>query len=1197
MRTERTILDFRQAATNNRPFAASPLRAHDAPSPIPNGRRRTGGILRNLLSLALASCGAFSVSAFVYETPSEFSSTGDFNGDGLPDMVIVDKVTGTYRLGYQQGGGAFNWVSPRSSGVENVTGFSVGKLTSLTRDSLAFTAPEANRVNILDANDPAVAGLPASVFGPGIGPNSVIAMDIGGGGNTTHHDLNVGSQWNGASATYHTLVRNDGTTNRTVIAHQAIGGVAGGANRIVIKTNAYDRMGFFMRTTGTETFRIYDHSLGTTVQTLAIGTTLTNNYIFGRFHPTNVLSQILFYRPGDSNFLSYQVTEPVLGTFSVSGPLSFNLGQRIRQMLSVTSASTNKLLVIFGDGETATVYQYNGLTAPVPVQTFNAEPGEHFTGGGVLGGNNLSLFSGAIGSNTSSKFKVWNWNGSGYTAGASGDLPSIHALSGKANVLLFRYEPFVTTTPVLVRLLKGGDWSSALIFGGGAPPPVTVNVENFAGSAAGLDNPTATPLGPSHPLGTNGLVNQYSNFISIFSYSAPIGDEITEVKVSPGAGTYKSAVNLVFTASDVSHLIYFRFGTAGAWQQYTNQPVHVFTNVTVYYYGQLSAGNLKSKVKSAAYAFTLPPSTLDSDGDGVPDYVEVAKGLDPVNSGSDSDDDGFTDLEELVANTNPLVATNHPPTNWARLDLKASFDWAITPRPRDGVNHVSQLSSNGTPVRAYNMQASLLAYGATTNVGIPGVANPAVRLSNIVVETQERLLVGGTDLHYDIQTSAADKRIGREMVRLISVPAVQAVSVPYVFAGGSLASEASNWIASASNAYASSTREIVKNEMVVNDTLVALLVEKKLAEILQTRGSNWWSNMTLFAFRSSDAARTNPPQDTLLSLEFRTSNGLPGWQLRSIYNTISNQVFTSAFGAIVNLRAVAANIYDISSALNNTNPATYISPVDELRYFLWNGTYDSNYLAASGLSGIFASATIGANSILAAVLPRPTTNLTLITRVDSFQGYCRTFDIDGTASQANLFNEEGDPFAFPDSFHLLPGSRIQIFGYSDITNNTCAGQDIEVISTSLESVPIASDSDTDANLLIDTWERLFLDGLGSNPFGDYDLDGYQNLQEMFEGSDPSDNLGIPATGPVVFTKPVLEIIPDGAIIRLRFNWPAAYISKIRINVKTTPSLSVPFTDVGVASPGSIGANRWEVTVPTPVTPDAFFLISLSLAPL
>ncbi len=49
------------------------------------------------------------------------------------------------------------------------------------------------------------------------------------------------------------------------------------------------------------------------------------------------------------------------------------------------------------------------------------------------------------------------------------------------------------------------------------------------------------------------------------------------------------------------------------------------------------------------------PNLVDSDGDGIPDGIEVRYGLDPLtsNNGKDTDSDGISDLEEIRAGTDP----------------------------------------------------------------------------------------------------------------------------------------------------------------------------------------------------------------------------------------------------------------------------------------------------------------------------------------------------------------------------------------------------------------------------------------------------------------------------------------------------------------------------------------------------------------
>src|SRR5438128_10406842 len=97
-------------------------------------------------------CGAAQApeDSFIHETPQEFVGSGDFDGDGRADLVVVDKESGRYRLGYQESTGTFSWVDCRPSGMKGITGFSIGKLLATNRDALVFAAPDANQITIAD---------------------------------------------------------------------------------------------------------------------------------------------------------------------------------------------------------------------------------------------------------------------------------------------------------------------------------------------------------------------------------------------------------------------------------------------------------------------------------------------------------------------------------------------------------------------------------------------------------------------------------------------------------------------------------------------------------------------------------------------------------------------------------------------------------------------------------------------------------------------------------------------------------------------------------------------------------------------------------------------------------------------------------------------------------------------------------------
>jgi len=270
--------------------------------------------------------------------------------------------------------------------------------------------------------------------------------------------------------------------------------------------------------------------------------------------------------------------------------------------------------------------------------------------------------------------------------------------------------------------------------------------------------------------------------ISLFSFTPPAGDKVSDVTISPPPGLYPAAVQLKFTAANPTDSIFFRTGS-GDWNPWSSSLVfQVFTNTTVQYYGRPSGGGANSAIQSAGYSFTSGPSTLDSDGDGVPDYVEIALGLDP-NGGRDSDGDGYSDLEELIHGKDPLAAGSVP-TNWPHLDEHAAFDLKVKPFPWDGFSNAASLCATGVTLRIHDFQGSLLSVGAVTSNSWP-----LAWLSNVTIVAEDRLVVHTTDLHYDIQTTNGDKTVGRELIGLTAVPPLTMPAVPYLYGGGGLATD------------------------------------------------------------------------------------------------------------------------------------------------------------------------------------------------------------------------------------------------------------------------------------------------------------------------------------------------------------------------------------------------------------------------
>src|ERR1035441_4364227 len=136
-----------------------------------------------MLNLLFATAFVFCVlaapdlrAAFVYESGTEFFSAGDFNGDGIADVLVLDKATGNARVGYRDGNGGLTWSAPLVSGVENATGLGVEHFLQQTNDSIAVTSPGFNQVNLVDLSHTNAAGSPQTFAPMGVGPHSVVGL-------------------------------------------------------------------------------------------------------------------------------------------------------------------------------------------------------------------------------------------------------------------------------------------------------------------------------------------------------------------------------------------------------------------------------------------------------------------------------------------------------------------------------------------------------------------------------------------------------------------------------------------------------------------------------------------------------------------------------------------------------------------------------------------------------------------------------------------------------------------------------------------------------------------------------------------------------------------------------------------------------------------------------------------------------------
>lgn len=283
------------------------------------------------------------VHAATVETPLELQLDADLDGDGRADAVIVDKVSGAFRVGYQTAPGIPTWAEARATGVQEVTGVNAGRLLSLTRDALAVVSPGANRLTLFEAIDGLAPILPLAVYPPSIGPNAVATVDIGGAGNTAHDDLYVITRDNPGPR--ETLLRNNGTT-QTLLGDNALAAYRSSPNRFELKTGQLLRVGLFNRApAGTnDSFVALDFQTGTATTLFTTIVPLANTprvpeFVAARFNALP-LAQVLFHQPGSNTLVRLQVAEPIAGTFNLGSPLNYNLGQTIQSVALVPGRAT-----------------------------------------------------------------------------------------------------------------------------------------------------------------------------------------------------------------------------------------------------------------------------------------------------------------------------------------------------------------------------------------------------------------------------------------------------------------------------------------------------------------------------------------------------------------------------------------------------------------------------------------------------------------------------------------------------------------------------------------------------------------------------------------------------------------------------------------------------------------------------------------
>lgn len=568
---------------------------------------KTSALKTRLLApalLALAVVSALNLPAtLVYETGGEFFTSADFNGDGIPDTLVLDKSTGNARVGYGDGNGHLTWSAPLITGVNNVSGCAVGHFKETTRDVLVVTAAALNRVQLYDLSGTnTVVSLGASTQS-GIGPHALAALASPfGAPPPPFSTLLIASSLNDPPAERLDLVTNFPIGFASSAGQYSESGPFDSPNALPIFTNGPTFAAGIVRGATSDTLDLWQFT-----NSPGVFLSLSNlppgcDYVFGTF-AGQPLPDFLFFQTGNSNLTVCALLQTNTG-WEFGVPQALTAAEPVQQIFYLPAGAGGSAVLVLTDG-LQTVSFSGGVPTITPKDTLTVgAAGNVFTGAATLANGQFALFDAPAGSLTSANGQVIHFDGTNFMQLSATNLPGLTTRSTRGNVWLFQLEPFVHRDAGFSASVSAPDWSDSV---SGLPAALNVVTESDGGTNTGLGSAATSNLG-TPPFGaTNALANQYNSAISVFSYAAPQAAEPVSIVISPPPGPYGGPLTISLSWPGTGREAFYRVVPGGTWQSY-NAPFQITNDATIQYYGQPLLSSARSQIQFAAYTLGIPPT-------------------------------------------------------------------------------------------------------------------------------------------------------------------------------------------------------------------------------------------------------------------------------------------------------------------------------------------------------------------------------------------------------------------------------------------------------------------------------------------------------------------------------------------------------------------------------------------------------------
>lgn len=1127
-------------------------------------------------------------------------------------IALIDKATGSIRLIHVDASDLVTLSQPKHSSLPHVTGATSG-LNAGGNELLILTSPTANRATLFDTTTLTATPLFLNQVGP-LFPAIVKKAPAGPKDLLLAHTFNSSSTdlfltlHRDPSGTFNLL---DDTSGSERISSMQPYYTSAAAERYVagvVNDGVTNRL-FHGSINGADTI-VYNTS-----NLIPVGTLLASNV-----RRSDNQLMLVGYVPGSTKLSLIPANAPPTLGAPVTRTLTFSVGTVAAAPPGFGPAG---ILVTSADGSKAFHYAITVANTLSLVQSFSPTGAALIHGLLAVPDRGIIQLTGPAG-RPSNGFTFSRWNGASWDQKAQGILPALTAPTPEfATLFWFSAEPLADPTAQLLKLETAPDWTSK---SSAVPIPANVIMETYLGPSAGLASPT--PFVPTAPAGaTHLMTNQFLDSISLASLDNNLALTLPPLSLSPDSGSYTQPVFLTAETDIDLYEIYFRNGAAGyPWELYSS-PLTISYSSTWQFYAKNKTSGTNGPISSRSYTFdTAALTTFDSDHDGIPDFVEVANGLDP-SAGPDTDADGYSDLDELfdgISNPNDQNITPATPTSPFNgegfLILAQAFNTALD-KASDGDPALPADLTDGTIINLCGMTSNLLAADPVEPLSTPAslAGNLAATLKIGTPIPAREWLTLSSPQYFDIDGIDPQVRSGREIYKIIQRPVQAPPVISAALTGLDQKTDATSWLAAAKAAYGSYEQVSSITTLAPTDTAAAVIGEAALYDALLSLDASQqtalgvpqdiaadpsppatpaipgYAQFTLFAKRDGDASRTaftGHMRDALLA------NGL---SLEKLLSDINTKVSLSP-----NILTLTNALYDFHVAHSEPTAALPedVIPLLPLPLDILRGTARGEALPADYAGVVTAPDFTAAQNEMAAVLAllanayRPTATWTIEVSEPVIPGEKYAYIHTGNSNPVALYEADGDPLSLDQGLGLSLGTRFSVTGYTDAVGPV-GHIAMELLSINVLFVPAASDSDIDGNLLADDWEKFFFGNTGVvSPFDAHPVSGYSYLQLYLIGHDPrADCTEIPAVPIAVLAPDQMTIIelPSGNYA-LNFVFSDTYFSSFEFGVEDSSTL-MNFHPLTTGNPVRVGVNTYRIDLGSAASslPANFFRMFMSLA--